>query len=113
TRKTSARIMNSEHRTTELVADRPTPSVPPCVRIPWKQLTSPIINPNTAVLKVGGRKSLKVTFLRPFSRKRRSEMGSTSVSVTQPVRMLQKFAANVSSGTIDTQAKTRVAARNL
>jgi len=34
TSTTSARITNSEARTTELVAARPTPSAPPCVRIP-------------------------------------------------------------------------------
>src|SRR3984957_873946 len=34
TRMTSAKITNREDKTTELVAERPTPSVPPCVRIP-------------------------------------------------------------------------------
>src|SRR5271154_6372153 len=36
TSTTSARITNSEDKTTELVAARPTPAAPPCVRIPWK-----------------------------------------------------------------------------
>ena len=34
TRMTSATITNSDDSTTALVAERPTPSVPPCVRIP-------------------------------------------------------------------------------
>ena len=34
TRMTSARITNSDDKTTALVAERPTPSVPPCVRMP-------------------------------------------------------------------------------
>ena len=34
TSSTSARMMKSEERTTELVAARSTPSVPPCARIP-------------------------------------------------------------------------------
>ncbi len=34
TSTTSARITNSEDKTTELVAARPTPAAPPCVRIP-------------------------------------------------------------------------------
>ena len=34
TSTTSARITNSEDKTTELVAARPTPSAPPRVRIP-------------------------------------------------------------------------------
>src|ERR1700682_4050523 len=105
--------MKIEERKTELAAWRSPPSAPPCARIPWKQATSPIIKPNTAVLKVGGRKSLKVTSLKPFCKKRRREIGSANVLATQPMRMPQKFAANVSKGSIDTQANTRVAARNL
>ena len=34
TRMTLARITNSDDSTTEVVAERPTPSVPPCVRMP-------------------------------------------------------------------------------
>src|SRR5204863_4508864 len=69
TNTTSARITNKDESTTELVADLPTPSVPPRVRMPWKQATIPIMNPKTAVLKIGGMKSLNSTFLKPFSRK--------------------------------------------
>src|SRR5713226_6739621 len=57
TSRTSAKMIKSEERTTELVAERPTPSVPPCVRIPSKQAITPIMRPKTAVLKVGGKKS--------------------------------------------------------
>ncbi len=60
-----------------------------------------------------GRKSWKVTFLNPCSTKRRREIGSNKVSVTQPMRMPQKSAARVSRGITKTQANTRVAARNL
>ena len=69
-------MINIDESTTELVADRPTPAVPPLVRIPWKQETKPMIKPNIAVLKVGGRKSLSVAFFRPLCRKRRNVMGS-------------------------------------
>ena len=34
TSTTSARITNNDDKTTELVAARPTPAAPPCVRIP-------------------------------------------------------------------------------
>jgi hypothetical protein len=34
TSTTSARMTNKEDKTTELVAARPTPTAPPCVRIP-------------------------------------------------------------------------------
>jgi hypothetical protein len=51
---TSAKMTNSDDSTTELVADLPTPSVQPRVRIPWKQDTIPIVNPNTVVLTMGG-----------------------------------------------------------
>jgi hypothetical protein len=40
-------------------------------------------------------------------------MGSDSVLATQPVTMLQKFAARMSGGSIEMQAKTVVAIRNL
>src|SRR5271166_4074377 len=66
TSTTSARITNSEDKTTELVAARPTPAAPPWVRIPWKQATRPMISPNTMVLKVGGRRSLKSAPLKPL-----------------------------------------------
>src|SRR5208337_2646753 len=49
TRMTSARMTKSEDRTTELVAENPTPAVPPLARIPWKHPIVPIIKPNTAV----------------------------------------------------------------
>ena len=65
TSTTSARITNSDDKTTELVAARPTPAAPPRVRIPWKHAISPMIRPNTAVLNVGGRKSLKSAPLKP------------------------------------------------
>src|SRR4029077_8218027 len=65
TNRTSARITKSEERTTELVAESPTPAVPPCVRIPWKQPIVPMIRPNTAVLKVGARKSLNLLAIKP------------------------------------------------
>src|SRR5205823_1556169 len=54
TNSTSARITNKEERTTELVAVRPTPSVPPLVRMPWKHDTNPMITPNTEVFSIGG-----------------------------------------------------------
>jgi hypothetical protein len=40
-------------------------------------------------------------------------MGSDSVLANQPVRMLQKSAARVNGGSIEMQAKTLVAIRNL
>src|SRR5207248_5939954 len=76
TSTTSARMTNSDERTTALMADLPTPSVPPRVRMPAKQATVPIISPNTAVLRLGGMKSLNVTLLKPLSKKSRREMGS-------------------------------------
>jgi hypothetical protein len=54
TSSTSARITNREERTTELVAVRQTPSVPLFVSIRWKEATSPMITPNTAVFRSGG-----------------------------------------------------------
>src|SRR6202047_1977207 len=65
TKMTSARMTNSEERTTELVAESPTPAVPPCVTIPWKHPIIPMISPKTAVLKVGARKSLKLAPTKP------------------------------------------------
>jgi hypothetical protein len=46
--KTSARITKSEEMTTELVAEFPTPAVPPFVFIPWKQpiVPSPDLGPS-------------------------------------------------------------------
>src|SRR5580704_5779113 len=66
TSTTSARITNSEDKTTELVAARPTPAAPPFVRIPWKHAIVPMIKPKNAVLNVGGRKSLKSAPLKPL-----------------------------------------------
>ena len=86
TRMTSAKITNSEDKTTALVAERPTPSVPPCVRIPWKQATKPMIRPKTQVLNVGARKSLKFTPERPLLKNRCKEIGSARVSATHPAR---------------------------
>src|SRR5580658_2615997 len=65
TKMTSARMTKSEERTTELVAESPTPAVPPCVRMPWKQPIMPMIRPKTTVLKVGARKSLKLAPANP------------------------------------------------
>lgn len=82
----SARITKSEDMTTELVAEIPTPAVPPCVRIPWKQPIIPMINPKMAVLKVGARKSLKLVPAKPRWMNLVKEMGSTRVSASQPNR---------------------------
>src|ERR1700722_15734764 len=113
TRITSARMINSDESTTELVAERPPPAVPPLVRIPWKQDTRPMIKQNIAVLKVGGRKSLSVAFLRPLCKKRRNVMGSDKVAEIHPRTIPEPSAASVSSGSIKRQARTRVDARNL
>src|SRR5271165_3295153 len=110
TSTTSARITNSDDNTTELVAARPTPAAPPCVRIPWKHATSPMIRPNTIVLNVGGRKSLKSAPLKPALMNWCKETGSTIACVTQPMSKPQKSAARVSRGSIRIQARMRVAA---
>src|SRR6202167_6456498 len=60
TKMTSAKMTNREANTTELVAERPTPWVPPWLRIPWKHAIGAMIRPNTAVRKVGARKWLKL-----------------------------------------------------
>ena len=52
--------------TTALVAERPTPAVPPAVRVPWKQPTTPMSRPKTAVLAVVGMRSLNFTHSKPW-----------------------------------------------
>ena len=64
TSTTSARITNSEDKTTELVAARPTPAAPPWVRIPWKHAIRPIINPNTMVLNISWKKIAEIGALK-------------------------------------------------
>src|SRR6266404_8143577 len=113
TSSTSARMIKSEARTTEFVAARSTPSVPPLARIPWKQEITPMINPNTAVFRVAGRKSLKVTSLKPSWMNSCNEIGSAAVFATQPITMPQKSEIKVSSGSINMHARTRVATKNL
>ena len=76
TSNTSARITKRDAKTTERVVDRPTPSVPPLVRIPSKQAIAPMMRPYTAVLSVEGRKSPKSTCLKPLCRKYRMEIDS-------------------------------------
>src|ERR1700691_3698335 len=90
TRMTSAKITNREDNTTELVAERPTPSVPPRVRIPWKLATRPMIRPKTEVLNVGARKSLKATPEKPLFKKRCREIGSVNVTAIHPPHNPQK-----------------------
>src|SRR5580658_4050096 len=113
TRITSARIINSDESTTELVAERPTPAVPPLVRIPWKHETKPMIKPNTAVLKVGGRKSLRAASFRPLCRNKRKVMGCDNVVEIHPRKMPEASATRVSNGSMHRHARTRVDARNL
>src|SRR3990170_384581 len=112
TSKTSARMMKRDDKTTEFVAARPTPAVPPVARIPWKQAIRPMIRPNTAVLMVGARKSLKVAFLKPVSKNKRNEIGSLIVLATQPMTIPEKSAARVSRGSTRVHARTRGATRN-
>ena len=106
-------MTKSEDRTTELVADLPTPSVPPWLRIPWKHAITPMIRPNTVVLKVGARKSLKLAPANPAWRNFWKEIGSAKAVAIQPVITPAKSAANVSSGSIRTQAAMRVKASSL
>src|SRR5271166_4724348 len=113
TRTTSARMTKSEDRTTELVAENPTPAVPPWVRIPWKHPIIPMIRPKTAVLRVGATKSLKLAPRKPLLMNLRKETGSTKVSAIQPNTTAQKSAARVKSGSIRMQAAMRVKAKNL
>src|ERR1700674_2156481 len=113
TKMTSARMTKSEDRTTELVAERPTPAAPPCVRIPWKHPMVPMMRPKTAVLKVGARKSPKVAPTKPWLMNLWKDTGSTKVSAIQPKSTPQKSAARVSSGSIRMQATMRVKAKNL
>src|SRR5271157_2163853 len=113
TRMTSAKMTKSEDRTTELVAEKPTPAVPPFVRMPWKHPITPMIRPKTAVRRVGARKSLKLAPAKPRLMNRRKETGSTRVSAIQPNSTPQKSPARVSSGSIRMHATMRVKAKNL
>src|SRR5713101_6188245 len=97
--------MKREAKTTELVAARSTPSVPPVARVPSKQ--------ETIVFSVGGRKSLKVALLKPSWIKSRREIGSVSVLAAHPIATPKKSVTKVSNGSINIQARTRVATRNL
>ena len=72
-----------------------------------------MMRPYTAVLNVGGRKSLKAIPLVPVVKNSRREMGSTKVLLSQPMRMPQKSAASVNRGSMAMQARTRVATRYL
>src|SRR5215467_1709130 len=106
-------MIKRDAKTTELVAARSTPSVPPVARIPWKHETTPISRPNTIVFSVDGRKSRKAALLKPSWIKSRKEIGSVSVLATHPITMPKKSVTSVSNGSIKTQARTRVATRNL
>jgi hypothetical protein len=53
---TSARMMSNDDTTTLFVAAFPTPCAPSFVVYPKKEETVPIMNPKTAVLRVGGMK---------------------------------------------------------
>src|ERR1700722_5820260 len=72
-----------------------------------------MIKPNTAVLQVGGRKSLSLAPFRPLCKKKRNVMGCDNVEEIHPSMMPDASAASVSNGSISRHAITRVDARNL
>jgi len=110
---TSARMTKREDSTTELVAERPTPSVPPSLFIPWKHAIVPMIRPNTAVRNVGARKVAEAgsceSRVKEFLKGNRIGQG-----IQNPTgHYTAEIGGQVSSGSIRMQAVMRVKASSL
>ncbi|MEI9974672.1 MAG: hypothetical protein WDO73_23055 [Ignavibacteriota bacterium] len=111
TSNTSARITTATPKTTDRVVERPTPSVPPLVRMPSKTGDHADDQSVDRGLQRRRQKVAEVDVPKPILKKQSHGDRLLQSFATHPIKIPKTSAAKVSSGSIRMQANTRVATK--